>query len=54
MTKLFILTAITLVAGACWGAVPDNFVLVNGGTFKNTQSNYFGKGVTISSFYIGK
>jgi formylglycine-generating enzyme required for sulfatase activity len=33
---------------------PDNFVLVKGGTFRNTKSNYYGKSVTISSFYIGK
>ena len=33
---------------------PDNLVLVKGGTFKNTNSNYYGKSVTISSFYIGK
>jgi formylglycine-generating enzyme required for sulfatase activity len=34
--------------------MPDNFVLVKGGTFKSTKSNYYGKGITISSFYIGK
>jgi formylglycine-generating enzyme required for sulfatase activity len=34
---------------------PDNFVLVKGGTFINKEStNYYGKSVTISSFYIGK
>jgi formylglycine-generating enzyme required for sulfatase activity len=54
MRRLFILTAMTVVAGACWAAVPDNFVLVTGGTFRNTQSNYYEKGITISSFYIGK
>ena len=57
MRKLFVLTAIMMAAAsACagWGEVPDNFVLVKGGTFKNTKSNYYGKGVTISSFYIGK
>lgn len=31
-----------------------NLVLVKGGTFKNTKSNYYGKNVTISDFYIGK
>jgi sulfatase modifying factor 1 len=30
------------------------FVLVKGGTFKNRKSNYYGKGVTISDFYIGR
>jgi len=35
--------------------VPDNFRLVKGGTFKNTKStNYLGKSITISTFYIGK
>jgi sulfatase modifying factor 1 len=36
-----------------WKA-PDNMLLIKGGTFKNTRSNFYGKGVTISSFYIGK
>jgi formylglycine-generating enzyme required for sulfatase activity len=33
----------------------DNFILVKGGTFIDTNStNYYGKGVIVSSFYIGK
>ncbi len=32
----------------------DSFVLIKGGAFKNTKSNYYRKGVTISSFYIAK
>jgi len=32
----------------------DGFVLVEGGTFKNAKSNYYGKNVVISDFYIGK
>ena len=43
----------TTVAGA-QANVSDNLVLVKGGTFKNTNSNYYGKDVTISDFYIGK
>lgn len=54
MRKRFILAAIMVVAAACWGRTPDNMVLVKGGTFKNTKSNYYGKGVTLSSFYIDK
>jgi formylglycine-generating enzyme required for sulfatase activity len=54
MRKLLTFAAIMIAAVVCWGEMPDNFVLVKGGTFKNTQSNYYGKGVTISSFYIGK
>ena len=33
---------------------PDNFVLVEGGIFRNTKSNYYGEGVTIPDFYIGR
>lgn len=33
---------------------PEDFVLVEGGTFKNTNSNYYDKNVTVSSFYISK
>ncbi len=35
------------------GPKPDN-VFVKGGTFMNTKSSYYGKGVTIANFYIGK
>jgi formylglycine-generating enzyme required for sulfatase activity len=34
--------------------MPPGFVFVKGGSFKNTKSNYYGKGVTVSDFYIGK
>jgi formylglycine-generating enzyme required for sulfatase activity len=63
MRKSFIAMAVMLVVGlmasvevtnAATGAVPASFVLVKGGTFKNIKSNYYGKGVTISDFYIGK
>jgi formylglycine-generating enzyme required for sulfatase activity len=48
------LTAIVVFAGDSPEKIPQNLVLVEGGTFKNTQSNYYGKSVTISSFFIGK
>jgi formylglycine-generating enzyme len=54
MRKLLIVWAILFAATAGWGEVPDTFVLVKGGAFKNTTSNYFGKGVNISDFYMGK
>jgi sulfatase modifying factor 1 len=56
MRKLlfFFLTAILVVVSSCSKKAPDNFVLVQGGTFVNTDSNYYGKSVTISSFYIDK
>jgi formylglycine-generating enzyme required for sulfatase activity len=63
MRKSFLLTAIMIVAsvaaikdvaGAVSREVPDNFVLVKGGTFKNTKSGYYGKGVVVSDFYMDK
>lgn len=42
------------VSAICFGQVPDHFVLVKGGTFKNTKSGYYGKDVTVSDFYIDK
>ncbi|MFC4528994.1 SUMF1/EgtB/PvdO family nonheme iron enzyme [Dyella halodurans] len=48
------LTSFTQIARASASDVPANFVWVKGGTFKNTTSNYYGKGVVISDFYIGK
>jgi formylglycine-generating enzyme required for sulfatase activity len=48
------LTPIMDVAGASSGRVPDNLVFVKGGSFKDAKSNYYGKGVSVSDFYIGK
>jgi formylglycine-generating enzyme len=46
--------ALMIVASARAQNEPDSFVFVEGGTFKNTNSNYYGKGTTPSSFSIGK
>lgn len=56
MRKLFIFcfTAMMVVARAYSQAVADDLVFVQGGTFKNTNSNYYGKSVFVSGFYIGK
>jgi len=63
MRKPFVLTAIVVVAGltaamdaagASSREVSETLALVKGGAFKNTKSNYYGKGVTVSDFYIGK
>jgi formylglycine-generating enzyme required for sulfatase activity len=40
----------TMIAQVC----AADLVLVKGGTFLNTKSNYFGKAVTVADFYIGK
>lgn len=50
----FLLTAIVVLISACSQQEHKNFVLVKGGTFKNTKSYFYGKNVNISSFYIGK
>src|SRR5688572_8148521 len=34
--------------------VPENFVLVKGGTFVNTKSNLYGNELTVPDFYMGK
>jgi sulfatase modifying factor 1 len=58
--SIFLLIAVMFVAGACSQEKPgkqekpENFVFVKGGTFIYTKSNYYGKSVTISDFYIGK
>lgn len=60
---LFPLIALMVVAGACSHGnaankeeprKTDNLVWVEGGTFKSSKSNYSGKSMTVSSFYIGK
>jgi formylglycine-generating enzyme len=48
------LLALVDVARASAGEMAGNFVLVKGGTFKNTKSNYYGKNVTVADFYIGR
>lgn len=47
---------VTIMLSACAPSrrVPDDFVLVKGGQFKNVRSNYYAKGVVVSDFYIGK
>jgi len=56
MRKLFfsLALAIMIVVSSCSQKVPDNFVLVKGGTFKNTKSNFYGRNITLSDFCIGK
>lgn len=60
---IFLLMAILVIVSACSQENPkinekpeknENFVLVKGGAFMNTKSNYYGKSVTILNFYIGK
>lgn len=54
MIAAAILTTLAAAASEAPVNPADNFVLVQGGTFKDTKSNYYEKGVTVSSFYIAK
>ncbi len=47
-------TAIGDLAYATAQRTPDGLVPVKGGPFKNIKSNYYGTGVTVSDFHIGK
>ncbi|HLX95649.1 MAG TPA: SUMF1/EgtB/PvdO family nonheme iron enzyme [Verrucomicrobiae bacterium] len=51
-TVLFLIAC--TVAASVSAKEPDNLVFVEGGTFKNTNSNFYGKGIILSGFYIGK
>jgi sulfatase modifying factor 1 len=55
MRKLIFLslTTIMVVVSACSQKKPGTFVFVEGGTFKNTKSDYYGKNIILSNFYIG-
>lgn len=51
---IFLLMAMMLIISACSKEKSDNFVLVKGGTFVNTKSNYYGRNVTMPNFYMSK
>lgn len=48
------LIAIMAVGSASAAAAPDDLVLVKGGSFIDAKSNYYGRGVSVSDFYIGR
>jgi formylglycine-generating enzyme required for sulfatase activity len=56
MRKLFPFLFVALIAVSGWSQEKTNsLVFVKGGTFVNKScTNYYGKNVTISDFYIGK
>ena len=51
---IFLLMIIMVFVSACSKEISDNLVLVKGGDFVNTKSNYYGKNIKLSDFYIGK
>jgi formylglycine-generating enzyme len=54
MIRPLLASTLLLAAGSCLGQTPGNFVLVMGGSFRNPTSNFYGKDVTLSDFYIDK
>lgn len=56
MRKLFLIgiISIMIVLISCSNKKDANFVLVEGGPFVNTNSNYYGEEILISDFYISK
>ena len=54
MNKLLLLTIIIIILSTCSQEEFEELVFVEGETFINTKSNYYGKNVTIQDFYIGK
>jgi len=55
MHKRSIFLVAVVTAATAWAqAAPDNLVLVEGGAFQSTKSNYAGKNLTLPDFYIGK
>jgi len=58
--RILFLAAIAAVVTSCSQKTPDNqqvpngFVLVKGGSFKNTKSKYYGQSGSIPDFYVGK
>lgn len=63
MRKQWVLAAVISALGLLAGGAavirpsqrpPSGLVFVKGGTFKDTTSNYYGRNVTLSSFYIGR
>ena len=51
---VFGFTPLTAAAGGPSQSAPDDMILVKGGSFIDAKSNYYGKGVVVSDFYIGR
>jgi len=51
---VFLLLASMVIQYSCLQTIPEQFVYVEGGTFTNMKSNYYGKAIPISGFFICK
>lgn len=47
---IFLLMIIMVFVSACSKEISDNLVLIKGGDFANTKSNYYGKNIKLSDF----
>ena len=54
LLTLFLTTMVFIVSSCSEKKEEESLVFVKGGKFINTKSNYYGKDVKISDFYIGK
>lgn len=54
MMRLLFLIATIVFVSACSQKTPQNFVLIKGGFFINSKSNYYGKKITVPDFYMDK
>jgi formylglycine-generating enzyme len=54
MGKISIVFIALIIALSCSKKASENFVLVKGGEFVNSKSNYYGKNIKVPDFYIGK
>jgi hypothetical protein len=52
MKRIFLLLLSILLTGSCLAEVASNFILIQGGSFKDKSSNYYEKGMKISDFYM--
>jgi sulfatase modifying factor 1 len=51
---IFLLMGMMVIVSSCSQGKVGDLAFVKGGTFVNTKSNLYGKGVTIPSFYMGR
>jgi formylglycine-generating enzyme required for sulfatase activity len=51
---IFVITTLLVVVNACRQQAPGKLVLIKGGTFTNTKSNFYGTGITLPDYYLGK
>lgn len=51
---IFLLVALVVLLCSCFKSESNPLVFVKGGIFINPKSNFYGKSISISDFYIGK